>query len=131
MRRLIGILIAFCIIITGVTLEVVFTNKYIEETSTLANEIKSIVNETNFTSEEIKDKVDNLHEKWEHHEDILCMITDHNNIKDVGQQIVTLQASIQTQDYDDFIINLNLIIYTVNNYTHIFGINFHNLLMIE
>ena len=128
MKRLVGIIISLAFIIAVSTVEIVLSDKYIAEIMDLSEEISQTTSRDNFTSEENIKKVQELDEMWTHHENILCLMTNHNNIDDVGQYITRMISSQRDQDYECFVSSLDLVIYYVEGYDHIFGITVQNLI---
>lgn len=128
MKRLVGIIISLAFIIAVSTVEIVLSDKYIAEIMDLSEEISQTTSRDNFTSEENVKKVQELDDLWTHHENILCLMTNHNNIDDVGQYITRMISSQRDQDYECFVSSLDLVIYYVEGYDHIFGITVQNLI---
>lgn len=128
MKRLVGIIISLAFIIAVSTVEIVLSDKYIAEIMDLSQDISQTTSRDNFTSEENVKKVQELDDMWTHHENILCLMTNHNNIDDVGQYITRMISSQRDQDYECFVSSLDLVIYYVEGYDHIFGITVQNLI---
>ena len=128
MKRLVGIIISLAFIIAVSTTEIVLSDKYIAEIMELSEEISQTTTRDNFMSEQNIKKVQELDELWTHHENILCLMTNHNNIDDVGQYITRMMSSQRDQDYECFVSSLDLVIYYVEGYDHIFGITVQNLI---
>lgn len=128
MKRLVGIIISLAFIIAVSTTEIVLSDKYIAEIMELSEEIAQTTTRDNFMSEQNTKKVQELDELWTHHENILCLMTNHNNIDDVGQYITRMLSSQRDQDYECFVSSLDLVIYYVEGYNHIFGITVQNLI---
>ncbi len=128
MKRLVGIIISLAFIIAVSTTEIVLSDKYIAEIMELSEEIAQTTTRDNFMSEQNIKKVQELDELWTHHENILCLMTNHNNIDDVGQYITRMLSSQRDQDYECFVSSLDLVIYYVEGYDHIFGITVQNLI---
>lgn len=128
MKRLVGIIISLAFIIAVSTVEIVLSDKYIAEIMDLSQDISQTTSRDNFTSEENVKKVQELDDLWTHHENILCLMTNHNNIDDVGQYITRMISSQRDQDYECFVSSLDLVIYYVEGYDHIFGITVQNLI---
>lgn len=128
MKRLVGIIISLAFIIAVSTTEIVLSDKYIAEIMELSEELAQTTTRDNFMSEQNIKKVQELDELWTHHENILCLMTNHNNIDDVGQYITRMLSSQRDQDYECFVSSLDLVIYYVEGYDHIFGITVQNLI---
>ncbi len=127
-KRLIGIYVALAFILAIITAEIIVSNKYLDEIINSANEIAEQANFLNFNNLEIVNKVNDLDKMWDHHENLLCMITHHNNIEDIGHELTVVKTSQKNDNFDNFINSLNLVIYYAKGYKHVFGINLENLI---
>ena len=127
MKRLIGIIFSLLFIIAVSTAEIILSKKYIGEVLELSISIAESVNRETYCDQNHIDNVTKLEEILTHHENILCLMTNHNNIDEVGEYITKMRTSQRDQDYECFASSLDLVIFYVEGYQHIFGINFQNL----
>ena len=127
MKRLVGIILSLLFIIAVSTTEIILSKKYIGEVLELSMSIAESVNRETYCDQNYIDNVTKLEELWRHHENILCLMTNHNNIDEVGEYITRMRTSQRDHDYECFASSLALVIFYVEGYQHIFGINFQNL----
>ena len=126
MKRLIGIIFSLIFIIAVSVIEIVLSEKYINEIIVLSTSIAQTVTRETFFDQPHIDEVAKLEEVWTHHENILCFMTNHNNIDEVGEYITKMRTSQRDKDYEEFLSSLDLIIFYANGYKHIFGVNIQN-----
>lgn len=127
MKRLIGIMFSLLFIIAVSTTEIILSEKYIGEVLKLSMSIAESATRETYCNQNHIDEVTKLEEIWRHHENILCLMTNHNNIDEVGEYITRMRTSQRAHDYECFASSLDLVIFYVEGYQHIFGINFQNL----
>lgn len=126
MKRLIGIIFSLIFIIAVSVIEIVLSEKYINEIIVLSTSIAQTVTRETFIDQQHIDEVAKLEEVWTHHENILCFMTNHNNIDEVGEYITKMRTSQRDKDYEEFLSSLDLVIFYANGYKHIFGVNIQN-----
>lgn len=126
MKRLIGIIFSLIFIIAVSVIEIVLSEKYINEIINLSTSIAQTVTRETFFDQQHIDEVAKLEEVWTHHENILCFMTNHNNIDEVGEYITKMRTSQRDKDYEEFLSSLDLVIFYSNGYKHIFGVNIQN-----
>lgn len=126
MKRLIGIIFSLIFIIAVSTTEIILSKKYIGEVLELSMSIAESVNRETYCDQIHIDNVAKLEEVWTHHENILCFMTNHNNIDEVGEYITKMRTSQRDKDYEEFLSSLDLVIFYANGYKHIFGVNIQN-----
>lgn len=126
MKRLIGIIFSLIFIIAVSVIEIVLSEKYINEIIVLSTSIAQTVTRETFFDQQHIDEVAKLEEAWTHHENILCFMTNHNNIDEVGEYIIKMRTSQRDKDYEEFLSSLDLVIFYANGYKHIFGVNIQN-----
>lgn len=126
MKRLIGIIFSLIFIIAVSVIEIVLSEKYINEIIVLSTSIAQTVTRETFFDQQHIDEVAKLEEVWTHHENILCFMTNHNNIDEVGEYLTKMRTSQRDKDYEEFLSSLDLVIFYANGYKHIFGVNIQN-----
>ena len=126
MKRLVGIIFSLIFIIAVSVIEIVLSEKYINEIINLSTSIAQTVTRETFFDQQHIDEVAKLEEVWTHHENILCFMTNHNNIDEVGEYITKMRTSQRDKDYEEFLSSLDLVIFYANGYKHIFGVNIQN-----
>lgn len=127
MKRLVGIIFSLLFIIAVSTTEIILSEKYIGEVLEMSTNIAQSITRETFANQTHVDEVSKLEEVWTHHENILCLMTNHNNIDEVGEYITKMRTSQRDNDYECFVSSLDLVIFYVEGYQHIFGINLQNL----
>ncbi len=127
MKRLVGIVFSLLFIIAVSTTEIILSKKYIGEVLELSMSIAESATRETYCDQSHIDEVTKLEELWRHHENILCLMTNHNNIDEVGEYITKMRTSQRDHDYECFASSLDLVIFYVEGYQHIFGINLQNL----
>lgn len=126
MKRLIGIIFSLIFIIAVSVIEIVLSEKYINEIINISTSIAQTVTRETFFDQQHIDEVAKLEEVWTHHENILCFMTNHNNIDEVGEYITKMRTSQRDKDYEEFLSSLDLVIFYANGHKHIFGVNIQN-----
>ena len=126
MKRLIGIIFSLIFIIAVSVIEIVLSEKYINEIIVLSTSIAQTVTRETFFDQQHIDEVAKLEEVWTHHENILCFMTNHNNIDEVGEYITKMRTSQRDKDYEEVLSCLDLVIFYAKGYKRIFGVNIQN-----
>lgn len=128
MKRLIVVIVATLIIVGLAVGESLISSTFLNEIIDITKEISLTSNEENFFYNENFEKIENLEERWEHHEKWLNMMTNLKNLEEIGEQITLLKASIATKNFNDFTNSLYLISYHASEYKTMFGIKFQNII---
>ena len=127
MKKFITIIFVVLILIGAVIYEQITINNYLSEIQGMTEELMTITSgKQNIQTEEIVNLVDNLEKTWKHHEDILCMIANHKDMRDLCVEIQRLQGNIVVNQYEDFTASLKIINHLSKDYRKIMGLSFHN-----
>lgn len=128
MKRVAGIVISLVFILAIAILESIASHTYLTSIYDDAINIANISNNSNFQGEEIVSLVDNIDSSWTEKEKILCLLVNHKDIEDIGEKITNIKTAIETNNYDAFDENLELVIFFAKSYKHLFGISVQNIL---
>lgn len=127
MKKFFAILTVVLILVGLCIWEEATIDKYLKDIQTQSEQLIELTEGTkNIQTEEIVNLVDNLEKTWKHHEDILCMIANHKDMRDLCVEIQRLQGNIVVNQYEDFTASLKIINHLSKDYRKIMGLSFHN-----
>lgn len=115
------------VLITLITLEQIFLNNTInylnEQTYSLESEITE--NE-NINSEYLINKINDFHVNWHKKETILCLICNHKDIENVGEQIEKLKVVIKQNDKEQAEVEIELLTLYVKTFEQLVSVTIEN-----
>ena len=82
-----------------------YTNKAVSEVTTRFSELKTGL--LNKNQDDIKNKVNEVDEKWSSVHDKLAYYIEHDELEKVDTAIVTMKANIETEDFSSAIAELD------------------------
>ena len=82
-----------------------YTNKAVSEVTTTLSELK--IGLLNKNQDDIKNKVNEVDEKWSSVHDKLAYYIEHDELEKVDTAIVTMKANIETEDFSSAIAELD------------------------
>ena len=128
MKKFIAMLIVF-LALTGLCIwEQIVVNKYLLDIKEQTLSIINIsTNLENIQTQEIREKVENLELTWKHHEEILCIVSNHKDIRDLCVEIQKLRGNLEVNQFEDFAASLKVIYHLADDYHYIMGTSFENI----
>ena len=120
----VGIVI-FVIILNYITIN--FTNNTVEIISKDLEEFKTTLLKEDAESKEIKDKNDDIMKKWREKYDILAYFIEHDELEKVETELTALEASIEVEEYEDGIENLDRCIFILNHIKDKYSMSIENI----
>ena len=124
---LISILVAFLTVIC--VLEQILVSTTLEKLNFLTNNLKDYYNESNeVLNNETLNRTQNLKEFWQKNENLLCFFINHKDMEEVGIELNKMLSFIETNNKEEFLISLNLVIYYSKTFNHIMGLSIQNLI---
>lgn len=128
MRRLIAVLIITIALLSLATYECVavasVNNKLETNVGVLYEEFEDNKDNISVLTEDISV----LKEDWDSKENALCLMFNHKDLSCITDTFNRLLASVKNNDYDNAIIEINLLKEFSEKNRHIMGFNFQNLL---
>ncbi len=82
-----------------------YTNKAVSEVTTTFSELKTGL--LNKNQDDIKNKVNEVDEKWSSVHDKLAYYIEHDELEKVDTAIVTMKANIETEDFSSAVAELD------------------------
>ena len=84
MKKFIAMLLIFCLLVGLCVWEQITVNKYLLDIQEHTLSIINIsTNLTDIRTDEIREKVEELEILWKHHEEVLCIVSNHKDIRDL------------------------------------------------
>ncbi len=128
MKKFIAILFVVFILVGLSIWEEVTIDKYLNDIQIQSQELMDLTKDTkNIQTEEILIKVNKLEETWIHHEEILCLVANHKDMRDLCVEIQRLKGNIEVNQYEDFTASLKIINHLSQDYHKIMGLSFQNI----
>lgn len=91
--------------------------------------LKNLVSESeNVDSEEITNAILKLETFWNKTESYFCVVVNHINMEEVGEQVSKIKTLSSQNKKDELILELDLLIYYGESYEHILVPNIQNIL---
>ncbi len=128
MKKFIAILFVILILVGLSVWEEITIDTYLNDIQTQTQELMDLTKGTkNIQTEEIILKVKELEETWVHHEEILCLVANHKDMRDLCTEIQRLKGNIEVNQYEDFTASLKIINHLSQDYHKIMGISWQNI----
>ena len=90
--------------------------------------IKVVYEYENINNNDILIKTNELNSFWEEHENLLCFFINHKDMQEMGTELKKMQTYIETNNSDEYLTSLNLVIYYTDTFNHIMGLSLQNLI---
>ena len=129
MKRGFIIILIFALLIGLCVLEETYLKSNLELLDRKSNELLTLVNiSENVNTEEIELKVNELKEFWGKTEALFCLVVNHINMEEAGEQISKIDSLYKQNKKDELIVEVNLLIYFAESYQHIIVPHIQNIL---
>lgn len=79
-------------------------------------------------TELISSTIEDLDEFWKNAENYFCLVVNHINMEEAGEQISKIVSLSKLNNKDELIVEINLLIYYAESYQHIIVPNIQNIL---
>lgn len=76
-----------------------YSKNAIGETTENLGELKEMLFEENVDKDKAKNKIDEVHEKWDKKYITMAFFIEHNELEKVETELTGLRSSIETEDY--------------------------------
>lgn len=106
MKKVVIILIVFCLMIGCMVGEIVYVNKFYNSVQADLEVISDSIdrNEEHVDNIETNKMCDDLLKKWEKGKKYLLMIQNHNTVRNFDDKIVSLAAVVKSDNFNDAVI---------------------------
>ncbi len=124
------IIITIFLILIGVCIwEDVYLSTNLKTLNEKATELASIVrNSEDVNSEIVKDKIKELDEFWTKTENYFCLVVNHINMEEAGEQITKIKTFSELNQKEELLIEVDLLVYFSESYQHIIVPHIQNIL---
>lgn len=78
-----------------------YSKNAIGETTANLGELKEMLFEENVDKDKAKNKIDEVHEKWDKRYVTLAFFIEHNELEKVETELTGLRSSIETEEYSE------------------------------
>jgi len=130
-KKFIIIMVMILMLVGLATFEVLYAKETIQNIDDELKQIQtniSVVMEENGDSEELLSSTSDLLDYWNKRESILCLMFNHNDMKDLGKEITETKAYLEKDNLEEAYIHSELAILQIESLRHILQINFQNIL---
>lgn len=129
MRRGFTIVFIFILLIGLCILEETYLKSNLQTLDNKSNELLTLVNKSeNVNTEEVEIKVEDLKNFWNKTEAIFCLVVNHINMEEAGEQISKIDSLYKQNKKEELIVEINLLIYYAKSYQHIIVPHIQNIL---
>ncbi len=129
MKKIIPVTIITILLITIVIMEQVFVHSTLSSLKEKVEDIDfAVKSNSKIDSENILTDINNLDEYWTSKERILCLSINHNDLNSIGEQIKKIKAYINQDKKEETLLEIELLIFYIDNYRHVMGISPQNIL---
>lgn len=114
MKKMIVIIIVFCLMLGAMIGEMVYVNNFY---SGLQKDLEAVAesierHEENVDNPQTVELCENLTKKWEKNKSVLLMLQNHNTVRTFDDKIVSLEYVVKSDNYNDAVI----FVYSAINY---------------
>ena len=130
-KKFVIILIMILMLVGLATFEVLYAKETIQNIDDELKQIQtniSVVIKEDGESGELLTSTSNLLDYWNKRESILCLMFNHNDMKDLGKEITETKAYLEKENLEEAYIHSELAILQIESLRHILQINFQNIL---
>lgn len=129
MKKIIPVTIITILLITVVIMEQLFVHSTLSSLKAKVDDIDyAIKNNSEIDNENIITNINNLDEYWTSKERILCLSINHNDLNSIGEQIKKIKAYISQNKKEEALLEIELLIFYIDNYSHVMEITPQNIL---
>ena len=111
--------ITVIVIIVGNIISDNYTKSSVQESTNLLAELKDELIDNNKddekTNNKAKKQIDKIHENWDKKYNILAFYLEHNELEKIETELTGLRASIETEDYEQAVNELDKAVYLLNH----------------
>lgn len=93
-------IIIVIVIFIGNSITQNYTKTSVEETSNNLNELREEITKESINKEEVKKKINKIHEQWDKRHDKLAYYIEHDELEKVETHLILLQSNIEVGDYE-------------------------------
>ena len=124
------IIITIFLILIGVCIwEDVYLSSNLKTLNTMATELAQVVRQSENADDEIvKNKIKNLDEFWTKTENYFCLVVNHINMEEAGEQISKIKTLSELNKKEELLVEVDLLIYFSESYEHIIVPHIQNIL---
>ena len=129
MKRGFVIISLFIVLVGLCVVEEIYLQRNLIKLYDKSNELLSLVEENeNVDTIEIKTKIEDLKDFWDKTEGYFCLVVNHINMEEAGEQITKITSLSNLNKKDELIVEINLLIYYAKSYEHIIVPHIQNIL---
>lgn len=126
MKRALAIITIILLLIVGGVIEVVNVTKIIHKLQADVLSLETLIDENKNDLPSITEKVLVIKSNWEKKEVKLCLMFNHKDLSIITDAVNKLHTNVILNDYDNTLIEINLLKAYSKNSTHVMGYNFQN-----
>lgn len=117
MKEIVISIIIVILIFVGNFVTEKFTNESVQEATTILSELREevIKEDEEVDFEFAKQKVDEMHEKWDERYEKLAYYIEHNELEKVETEFTALRAYIDKQEYTEVLAELDKSVYVLEH----------------
>lgn len=130
-KKFVIITVMVLLLVSLATFEVLYAKETIQNIDDELKQIQTNISVTmkeNGDSGEILTSTSNLLDYWNKRESVLCLMFNHNDMKDLGKEITETKAYLEKENLEEAYIHSELAILQIESLRHILQINFQNIL---
>lgn len=110
------------------TYELIAVEKIISNLEVMTVELQTIITDNKENVVQTETDVKKVRDYWSKHEENLCLMFNHKDLSTITDTLSRLSSSVTNNDYDNAIIEVNLLKEYSEKNRHIMGFNMQNLL---
>ena len=97
-------------VIVGITLVLIFVDNFIIQkyskwavgtTTQELDELRKIISGENIKQQNVKEKIDEIHENWDKKYIVMAFFVEHNELEKVETELTGLRSSIEEEEYSE------------------------------
>lgn len=129
MKRGFLIIFIFTLLVGMCIFEDIFLQSNLETLYNKAQDLLTLVNsQEDVNNEIVLNKITELDNFWKETENYFCLVVNHINMEEAGEQISKIVSLSSLNKKDELIVEINLLIYYAESYQHIIVPHIQNIL---
>lgn len=128
MKKALIVIILSVLLLGLATYELIAVDKIISQLEIMTVQLQVEISENEDNVIDTSTSVDEVKSFWSKHEENLCLMFNHKDLSTITDTLSRLSSSVNNNDYDNAIIEVNLLKEYSEKNRHVMGFNLQNLL---
>ena len=127
MKRAIAIITLSALLLAGGIIELILVNNILNDLNKNISVLETAITDNEEDITLVKDELDKVIDHWHNFEQTLSLMFNHKDLGSITDSINRLQANVETNNYDDAIVELTLLKWYSENSKYVMSYNMQNI----